>query len=161
MKKTKSTKDPMTLLLQLLKKTDIASLAYVVEDRLEDYVQWAQPYEGEGGYAQGTGERLSKAVEFLYRLKEIKALLQSAGTVPLLEKGFFAVIRWHEDDVKQVLADRGYLANKANVKRVLQSHAGQTLIDRSIEEGWVILEDCVDSVDGLESESAEGARGIP
>ncbi|WNC17935.1 hypothetical protein [Brevibacillus brevis] len=150
MKKTKSPKNPMTLLIQLLKKTDIASLAYVVEDRLEDYVQWAQPYEGEGGYAEGTGERLSQAVEFLNRLEEIKSLLQTAGTVPQLEDGFFAVIRWHEDDIKQALANRGYLANKSNVKRVLNSRAGRTLVDLSIEEGWAILEDCLDFVDGLE-----------
>lgn len=150
MRKNKKKNDPMTFLVQLLQKKDIAAMANAVEDRLQDYVQWVQPYEGEGGYPEGMGDRLGEAVEFLNQLENLQTLLQTVSISNHQDDGCFAVIRWQEEDIKQALANQGYRANKANVKRVLDSRLGKTLVDRSIEEGWVIIEDCLGFVDGLE-----------
>lgn len=151
MKKIKKTKNPMIQLMQLINHTDFGSLSSAVEDRMEDYVQWCQRYEDEDGYPKGFGERLAQAVSFLNQMEEFQAILQQSAIPPQLDDdGYFAIIRWHEEDIKQALTTQGYLANKANVQKVLASRTGKTLQERSVEEGWTILEDCLCFVDGLQ-----------
>lgn len=94
---------------------------------------------------------LSEALDFLNRLQEIQAQFGEVGYPNVEEKGYFSVIRWHEEDIKQALINQGYLSNRQNVKKVLESRTGKTLQDRSVEEGWLILEDCLVDVEGLQA----------
>ncbi|MED4909084.1 hypothetical protein [Brevibacillus centrosporus] len=94
---------------------------------------------------------LSEALDFLNRLQEIQAQFREVGYPNVEEKGYFSVIRWHEEDIKQALINQGYLSNRQNVKKVLESRTGKTLQDRSVEEGWLILEDCLVDVEGLQA----------
>ena len=51
---------------------------------------------------------------------------------------FFAVIRWAEDDVQEALARRDLPLTEKNIELVMDHST--TLEERSIEEGWEMLD---------------------
>lgn len=77
---------------------------------------------------------------------------------------FFAVIRWAEDDVQEALARRDLPLTQNNIDLVMDQ--GTVLEERSIEEGWEMLDVIISDLeydneldtseeDALEKESNE------
>ena len=71
------------------------------------------------------------------------------GGVPveIAPDGCFCTIRWCDEDVRSYLACRvgEKYATDENVARCKDMmHGGETLRDRSTEEGWEIIDACVD-----------------
>jgi len=55
----------------------------------------------------------------------------------------FATIRWSDEDLIKAFNDAGFDPTPENIKRFKESRAPRTLEERSIEEGWQILEDLI------------------
>ena len=67
--------------------------------------------------------------------------------VELVPKGCFCTIRWCDEDIEQFIAGRygKSFATPRNVEACkLMMHGGETLRARSIEEGWEIIDACVE-----------------
>jgi hypothetical protein len=72
-------------LLHLLQEFDISSMAHVVDDRLQDFSEWAESH-----YPESYGERLRQAVSFLYKLDELKSRIPDYKTA-VMEKVIIGV----------------------------------------------------------------------
>lgn len=59
---------------------------------------------------------------------------------------FFAIIKWGVDDLESTFSAAGVPFTQENVDIFLKSNASRVLVDRSIEEGWMILETIVDNL---------------
>ncbi|GMA65633.1 hypothetical protein NZD89_27920 (plasmid) [Alicyclobacillus fastidiosus] len=57
-----------------------------------------------------------------------------------------AIIRWHREDIEVALKQRSIEATPENVERFVRSTAMKTLEERSVAEGWVIIDDCLPDV---------------
>ncbi len=64
---------------------------------------------------------------------------------------FIAVIRWHEDDLIDSMKRAGLEPSEESIRKFMESSARKTLHERSVQEGWTILDDLVGLV--LEEES--------
>lgn len=63
------------------------------------------------------------------------------------DSGIFSVISWQVDDLEEVFQKNGIPFNEENVQKFLESRGPRTLVDRSIEEGWIILGDIVSDME--------------
>lgn len=66
-------------------------------------------------------------------------------------------IIWSIADVQEALTKAGYEPTDDNVQKVIANRLDRTLKDRSIEEGWEILDVIVTSTDGLNQPVTEQA----
>jgi hypothetical protein len=67
---------------------------------------------------------------------------------------YFAVIRWHSDDIESVLEEQGIAITEDNLEEAM-SRVADTLQDRSVEEGWDIMRDLVSMIDESAFEEVE------
>ncbi|MED1107739.1 hypothetical protein [Bacillus paramycoides] len=57
-----------------------------------------------------------------------------------MSEEYFTVIRWHVEDLKNCFKKRGIPATEENIAIFLNSRAPKTLAERSIEEGYEIMD---------------------
>lgn len=65
-------------------------------------------------------------------------------------RDFFMTIRWHRDDIAQALGDRGIAATEENIGKVIADCG--IVEDRSVEEGWEMLDIVIRDIDFEEEE---------
>ncbi|MEC0285532.1 hypothetical protein [Bacillus subtilis] len=60
---------------------------------------------------------------------------------------FFTSIVWHKEDLKSALESKGFLGTEKNIEACISNGFEQTLKERSVEEGWTILDDLIGSIE--------------
>ena len=61
-------------------------------------------------------------------------------------------IKWTIKDVEEALVSRGIQPTDENMQRLLSGRFERTLQERSIEEGWQIIDDLISMADFKEEE---------
>lgn len=72
--------------------------------------------------------------------------------MPYSDDYVFATIRWSVADLVSAMEERGIEPSEENIKKFIETTRGpRTLVDRSIEEGWAILDTILDNLmsDGI------------
>ncbi|GED04462.1 hypothetical protein [Bacillus atrophaeus] len=60
---------------------------------------------------------------------------------------FFTSIVWHKEDLKSALESKGFPGTEKNIEICINNHFEKTLKERSVAEGWTILDDLIGSVE--------------
>lgn len=56
------------------------------------------------------------------------------------QKGVFCSIHWHEDDLETIFTNNSIEPTRENLDTFINSRSPRSLEDRSVEEGWEVLE---------------------
>lgn len=95
----------------------------------------------------GTGGHGTYRDDLAHAVEEYYNSIGKRGAVETARPGQVCSIRWCEEDLRAYLA--GYIGAEydtpENVKKVKEAiRGGKALEDRSVEEGWEIIDACVD-----------------
>jgi hypothetical protein len=109
-------------------------LVYDLDNHMVLYSWWEKPADKRG---------LESCLAYLKKLKEMNTM----SKLKYDDNYVFATIKWSVADLAQVLEDRGIEPSQENITKFIEFTRGpKTLQDRSIEEGWSILDTIVDDL---------------
>jgi len=80
----------------------------------------------------------------MYVVNRAKQLWREAEQIETpIKDEYFSVIRWHYDDLEMVFSKYGIPWTEENIQKFMDNRGPRTLEERSVEEGWTILDDLV------------------
>lgn len=114
----------------------VTNISEIRKNILNALVNWA---EDGPGFTSENSDAFTKYIE----VDELKNSGQHQDQKDNPAGDVFATIRWCDADLEQAFKDAGVDPTPENIQRFKESRAPRTLVDRSIEEGWVILDDLI------------------